>query len=221
MLTERFTYQENRHKPYLLERLVLEQKLMDPTYQAEVQQNYILDRARIIFAVRPEIRRRLASRSSIRLLEIGGGKGRGVLAIRRKFPNANALDISMTSLTPLPDHAEAREQGIHVYTGVIAEGLPTNWTDNFDIVCTDSVLGWTDMPKAIAEIRRVLATGGVWFGVEGKDSWMLNKQTKLKEALQRVMNEFGMTNSMTPGMVSNYYLSHSGAFAVRYLKENT
>lgn len=222
---ERYQYNPEDHKQYRRDKIILDLLHLDPYYlKYKIHQNFRTNRERIASVAVPEIRRRLARASSVRLLEIGGGEGKGVLVIHNAFPNAAGFELTMTSISPFPSHEELKAKGIRVYKGVIAERLPAVWTNKFDIVCTDSILPWTDISFSIPEIRRVLASGGVWFGIEAtqgymSEGFMPGQDVKIKHALEQIMEKNGMVNTMPQYANSRIVLNRDGAFAVRYIKE--
>ncbi len=205
-------FSEDSHKQYLLERIVSERDLMS----GAAGLIYRTNRMRITSAVRPELTRRIR-KGPLKLLEIGGGEGQAMRLILDEFHRDQRLDLTMTSLVPLPSHYELKARNVHVFTGVLAEYLPRRWENTFDIVCTDCVIGWTDIRVALSEIRRVLVLGGVWLGSEYKNG-STSDGRNIKEAILCEMGILGMENSATQGMTCSRYLSWDGAFAVRYIK---
>ena len=107
--------------------------------------------------------------TELRVLELGAGVGNATLKLRGYFQDHNSdLFFTATSLNRLPEHDELERLGVQVRTGVIAERMPVDWSGGVDLVMTECMIGWTKYDLAIPEIRRVLAEGGVWVGVESR-----------------------------------------------------
>jgi ubiquinone/menaquinone biosynthesis C-methylase UbiE len=134
------------------------------------------------------------------VLEVGGGKGNAIVGIHEYFQRGNdpdhELSLSMTSLTKLPEHTKLKEQGVRVYTGVLAEAMPAVWAGRFDIVYTDSVLGWTKIRYAIPELFRVLKSGGIWYGFEDSID-IIPRMQSVPELVLRELDELGIRNELT------------------------
>jgi ubiquinone/menaquinone biosynthesis C-methylase UbiE len=107
----------------------------------------------------------------VSVLEVGGGEGmamRYILDMVAAMPYS--VELTMTSLNPLPHHEYLKDRGVDIRTPQIAERMPAEWENTFDIVLTCCVLGWTKVKKTVGEIRRVLNPGGYWLGLESSGS---------------------------------------------------
>lgn len=103
---------------------------------------------------------RIAPRPTDRVLDIGTGAGHMALAFAPIAATVAALDVTRPMLDEVRRNALARDIGnVTVYQGA-AECLP--FVDgSFDIVsCRLTTHHFADLPRAVSEIARVLATGG-------------------------------------------------------------
>lgn len=182
-------------------------------------QEYENDRVDIFEEVNRVIHNRLKDHKWTKVLEIGGGVGIVSQAIARQYLKDYAsLDMTMTSLVPLTEHKGVKESGVTVYTGVLAERLPRHWSDQFDIVFNDSVLGWCDIPTVLAEIKRVLKPGGIWIGYEGAVVRTgFSGYELMKELLPIEMDELGMKNNN--GWLKMLWMEKtSNIYPIKYIK---
>jgi SAM-dependent methyltransferase len=123
------------------------------------------------------------------------GSGNGVSAIRiQEF-----TDRRVTGIDRSRDMVErAREkQNPHVEFKVgDAENL--NFPDeNFDVVLSESVTGFTDKARSLSEYYRVLKTGG-YIGLN-EVTWLLNPSSEIEDYYQKVM---GVNPETKEGWVS-------------------
>jgi len=109
-----------------------------------------LQRARELFEGSP----------TARVLDLGCGAGHLSFAIAPQVQSVTAYDLSPQMLAVVAHAAEERGlKNLSTRQGV-AESLP--FADaSFDAACTRfSAHHWSDVPRALAEVRRVLAPGG-------------------------------------------------------------
>jgi len=148
-----------------------------------------IDHGRVVYGIsrkviadfaHPAIAEYLRKNSSPSILEVGGGKGEAILKILQDHPEIKPTEITMTSLTPLPEHERLKPKGVKVLTGIMAEKLPVDWQEQYDILLTSTVVQWTQINKAVKEFSRVLKTKGIWFGLDDKET----VQRASKEALE-------------------------------------
>lgn len=159
------------HKVYLYRLLKRENILLAHADIPFSQPGYFVSRDVIAEFAYPYIYGLIEARCKPKILEIGGGKGKAIKKIIADNPNLDPSTITMTSLTPLDDHKELKTRGVHAYTGVLAEQLPKQWEEQFDLVMTSALLQWTRIPMVLAEIKRVLKPGGIWLNLEQYDNF--------------------------------------------------
>lgn len=106
-----------------------------------------------------ELVRRLGELEGARVLDVGCGTGR----LARRIADFVGPSGRVVGLDPLPERiaiARAHAHDIQFEVGR-AEDLGAFESESFDAVTMSSVFHWiTDKPKALAEVRRVLRTGG-------------------------------------------------------------
>jgi ubiquinone/menaquinone biosynthesis C-methylase UbiE len=107
-----------------------------------------------------ETARRFAGRRNDRVLDLGCGAGHLAFAIAPQVAAVVAYDLSRDMLGVVAASAAGRGMAnIETRQGA-AEALPFG-DASFDAVCTRfSAHHWADVPKALAEVRRVLKPGG-------------------------------------------------------------
>lgn len=213
------SYNPERHSSILLERIQEEQRLLrNPRRTIDDAALYITDRIGLLEPVSDEIKNRLRKDQSARILEIGAGEGYIQLSLAEVFSTDERFKATMTSLSPMKEHEEVRSAGVKVYTGVLSERLPNHWTESFDIVCTDSVIGWTDVPKSLSEIRRVLAVNGVWMGLESADVSNADNSGTVKSDIEAAMKDLKMRNSESWWNKLYWWLEDESTYRIKYKK---
>lgn len=208
-------YRPEEYKRILLERMQAHEAVLQPEQQRRI--TYLVSRTRLTAAFLPEVQWRLREQAHVSLLEIGIGEGNALKKLVDKLSSADRKRVTIvgTSLIRLPVHASLKAQGMHVYTGVLAERLPKHWKNRFDIVGTDSVLPWTDVPWALQEIHRVLKPGGTYFGIEYAGAVINDKS--LPTVMTRLLTQAGMENS-ADGTNFGAALRRQDAFPIKYTK---
>jgi arsenite methyltransferase len=102
---------------------------------------------------------RLSLKAGDRVLDVGCGTGRLARWIAERVGSGG----SVAGIDPLAERiaiARARAEGISFEVGH-AEDLSAFASESFDAVCMSAVFHWvSDKPKALAEVRRVLRSGG-------------------------------------------------------------
>ena len=129
-----------------------------------------------------EVRERSIAQATGDVLEIGGGTG-------SNLPYYGSGVTSLTITEPYPPmlkrlEKKVREQGSPAeVVPAPAEELPFE-AGSFDTVVSTLVLcGVEDQPRALREIRRVLAPGGRYLGVERASPWLAPFAEPEKRAL--------------------------------------
>lgn len=184
------------HREILQNALEAERQLLEHANQQTVKEfSYYNMRDRLAERVIPLIEKKHKSLDQVQVLEIGGGQGKATLKMAESFRErlVDSVHFSMTSLTRLPEHRILKELGVRLYYGVILEELPKPWTERFDIVCTDSVLGRANKRLAVPELFRILKPGGVWIGLEDTVYYNFNDVPMIiEEQLQKmhIPNEY-------------------------------
>ncbi|MDQ5951511.1 MAG: hypothetical protein QG639_792 [Patescibacteria group bacterium] len=108
----------------------------------------------------------------LRILEIGGGDGSNMLQTVEKLTDIGyQVNATLTGLNELPQHQALRERGIDVQTRMLAESLPPDWTENFDLVMSACCMPWTNLYYSLKEVQRVLAPTGAWLNLEAYESY--------------------------------------------------
>lgn len=219
MLQEGFRYKPELHREYLRSKLALEARLQDPLFGQEIDQTYQTDRIRLAYVVKPELRKKLRlSQDRIQVLEVGGGVGAAMAILLDFFSEEQRIDFTMTSLIRHQRHQGLKERGVRVYTGVLIEHLPKHWTERFDIVCTDAVLGWSDMKAGISEVKRVLKHGGIWIGTEPYSGYAPSERKDMRLAVPAAMRALGMRNINDQGDLTRNIDPWGGTVCVKYVK---
>lgn len=107
------------------------------------------------------------------VLDVGCGTGRLLCRLAERHPSARlfGLDLSNKMLECAQQNAAARGASIHFVQGE-CERLPFK-NGQFDvIICSHGFHHFTDQPRAVAEMARVLGPGGMLFLIDGdRDSW--------------------------------------------------
>lgn len=163
---------------------------------------YMMNRTDIGRLAVPLIKSLCASASdSVNVLEIGGGQGKALLYILNDLRAAGLdsaqLRMSMTNLNPLPEHEELRDNGVNVITGVVAEQLPDDWCQKYDVILSMCLLGWTRMEYAMANIRFALKNQGMWHGLESIRSCPVGSTYPYEVYVPAVMEALNMENATT------------------------
>ena len=100
-----------------------------------------------------------------RILDIGCTVGHNIVPLAQAFPEAEVIAIDVAAPMLRYAHARARALGVNNITFVQANGEALDYPDgHFDIVMTSMFWHETSaraMPKMLAEIQRVLASGGL------------------------------------------------------------
>src|SRR6185312_9887340 len=129
--------------------------------------------------------REIASTPNADVLDLGCGAGHASFAVARQARSVVAYDIAAPMLATVA--AAARDRGlanIRTEQGA-AEHLP--FADgSFDwVVSRLSAHHWHDVPRALAEVRRVLKPGGrvLFIDVVGADSPLLDTHLQAVEVL--------------------------------------
>ncbi len=138
---------------------------------------YYVDRRRIGKYVYKELEAKLVSASSsepLRVLLLGDGVGNGTKELVRLLEEnygeswRQQVELHMTSLKTYLDHKELIDKGVAVHTGILAEQLTQYGLGQFNVIGSDSLLGWTDMNYSLTQIRDSLTSNGVWIGIEAR-----------------------------------------------------
>ena len=96
-----------------------------------------------------------------RLLDVGAGTGRLLVALRRLYPTAFVAGADLAFGMCRTASANLAGSGVHL-VNADAERLPFA-TGSFDLVLSSSTFQWlTSLDAAFAEVRRVLAPGGTF-----------------------------------------------------------
>jgi ubiquinone/menaquinone biosynthesis C-methylase UbiE len=95
------------------------------------------------------------------LLDVGCGTGRLLRAAYYRFPSARAEGVDAAKGMVLEARRAAEDTPVH-FQQAVAEALP--FPDaSFDLVMSTLTFHhWSDQPRAIAEVARVLRPGGRW-----------------------------------------------------------
>ncbi len=132
------------------------------------------------------------------VLEIGGGEGKALLylinALREQVPSLPTVLFTMTSLTEQPEQVELLQHGVTLKIPQIAEKLPDEWSESFDLVLTSALFGWADAEMSIREIRRVLKQGGYWLGLEAYDGMPIYQYATYQDLISSAMYMNQMEN---------------------------
>lgn len=134
------------------------------------------------------------------VLEIGGGEGQAILYLLSKlegYINLPKVIFTMTSLSHQPEQAQVEKKGVRLQIPQIAEALPPEWSDSFDMVLTSSLFGWVSIHETLAEIKRVLKKGGYWMAMEAKYGVPLFSNSEYREIMPVKMREHQMVNSIS------------------------
>lgn len=134
------------------------------------------------------------------VLEIGGGEGKALLYLLAELDTYVSLPkviFTMTSLSHQPQHRVLKEKGIDLKVPQIAEALPSDWSDSFDVVLTSSLLGWVSIAETMSEIKRVLRQGGYWMNMDARGAAPIGSNMEYQMLLPRHMSDLGMHNSIS------------------------
>ncbi len=103
----------------------------------------------------------ISSWRDLNVLDIGCGGGFTCEFIAKKGAAVSGIDLSDVSIETAMIHAKESDLVID-YRGGTAENLPYE-DDRFDVItCVDVLEHVEDVPKVIAEVKRVLKPGGVF-----------------------------------------------------------
>ena len=123
----------------------------------------------------------LPSLAAARVLELGAGTGLATAGLLERGAHVVATDLGPRMLGRL--HATRPQVPVAVAR---AEALPFA-DSSFDLVCGAQMWHWVDVPRAAAEVRRVLRPGGslaVWWNDVDADGepWWEAQQDRLEAA---------------------------------------
>lgn len=156
----------------------------------------------------------------VSVLEIGGGEGKALLyllAQLENYPGLAPVLFTMTSLTHQPEQEELKEKGVVLRIPQIAEALPQEWQESFDLVLTSALLGWVSMSETLSEIKRVLKKGGYWLAMEARHGAPMHSNSEYPEAVGWEMHKQEMKNTISPTEYLRW--SKEDIFALEYKKE--
>lgn len=180
-------------------------------------QNYFTNRERIApFVAR--IITQFPQKDKLKILEIGAGQGKAINKLVDMLGVDSNISFFMTSITSLPQHSSLKDKRIKVYTGVLAERLPTIWTGKFDLVYTDSVLGWTQPELALPEIFRILRQGGIWFGFEAWDVRGISSSVSLCENIDHLLQTLNIPNQINEADFREIQKEHFWVYPYKCIK---
>lgn len=210
-------YRPEDHKRILLRKLNAERQLLADPQRGLPLIDYRTDRADLWELMVPEINKRAKTGQQVRALELGAGEGVTVRFLADKFKKYPNVKVAMTSLTSVPQHEAVKASGATVYTGVLAERLPAHWENGFDVIGTDSMLGYTDIIRTLTEIRRSLKPGGVWLGIEGFFTPSQGRHSSTRRVVINAMRSLGMQDSA--GLFTKIaFFIEEDVFTVKYVK---
>ncbi|HKY74266.1 MAG TPA: methyltransferase domain-containing protein [Patescibacteria group bacterium] len=173
-------------KDYLLGRIDTEKKLLseDGGVYVDGRRIYNVSRSVVAELALLYLDEILSYERSPQVLEIGGGEGNAIRALIESG-RISPRNITMTSLTGLSAHKELKAKGVKVYTGVVVERLPKQWTNKFHLVMASAVLQWAESSEAVQEIYRVLKSGGLIVGFDARPT---------VASVEVAARDLGMTN---------------------------
>lgn len=132
-----------------------------------------------------------------RILDVATGNG-AIIALAREADEmlGRGWELHATDLARIDPRrhvadGERRFQGVHFHPGVATESLP--FGSDIDAVCGQYALEYSDMPVALAELARVLRSGGrAQFIVHHADSVLMrNARASLAEC-EQVLGEWAV-----------------------------
>lgn len=132
------------------------------------QEGYIIDRDWLAPLADPYILMLINSGRKPKIIEIGCGSGESIKQILSDNQILEPSSIAGTSLTELPEHALARELGVTIHTGIMAEELPSTWTEQFDLVMACMVMMYTELTQSVPEILRIIKPNGHFIGYDNR-----------------------------------------------------
>jgi ubiquinone/menaquinone biosynthesis C-methylase UbiE len=145
-----------------------------------------------------------------RILDIGCTVGHNIVPLAQAFPEAEVIAIDVAAPMLRYAHARARALGVNNITFVQANGEALDYPDgHFDIVMTSMFWHETSaraMPKMLAEIQRVLASGGLtahleqpqYHGMDPYEQFIRDWDAyNNNEPFWSVMHEYDLQDMMT------------------------
>ncbi|KHE71499.1 class I SAM-dependent methyltransferase [Halobacillus sp. BBL2006] len=125
--------------------------------------------------------------SSASLLDIGCGTGQTAAFLWEKYGcNITAVDKHPLMVEKAKNRFKKNNSSIHVVTGD-AEQLAFP-TDSFDLIVSESVISFNDVPKTSQELSRVLKDGGQLLAIE-----MTTNQPLTEELQNQIEQLYGIT----------------------------
>lgn len=102
-----------------------------------------------------------------KILEVGMGTGENLIAITRENLSIRLENCVGTCLQLLPEHDSLISSGLQIIPGMLAEFLPKEWNNCFDVAMLSLVLCWADdWEGAIQRLGEVTKVGGYLLAFE-------------------------------------------------------
>lgn len=131
-------------------------------------EGYIIDRDWLGPFASPYIQHIVNTVKTPKILEIGCGSGNSIARILDENTALKPSSITGTSLTELPEHQKIRSRGVTILTGILAEELPIEWTEQFDLIMACMVMAHTVLSESVPQVLRSLKTGGHFIGIDNR-----------------------------------------------------
>ncbi|AMX83724.1 SAM-dependent methyltransferase [Geobacillus subterraneus] len=143
------------------------------------------------FELTKNILRKLHIDRSSSVLDVGCGTGQTAAYIAEQYgADVTAIDLHPTMIAKAKQRFAAMAVPVRLHRASV-EALPFP-AETFDLALSESVLAFVSLPKALAEIRRVLKKGGTFIGIEACHERLTGA------AQQRITAFYGFRQLMTP-----------------------
>jgi len=143
------------------------------------------------FELTKNILRKLNISRSSSVLDVGCGTGQTAAYIAERYgAEVTAIDLHPTMIAKAKRRFAAMAVPVCLHRASV-EALPFP-DETFDLALSESVLAFVSLPRALAEIHRVLKTGGIFIGIEACHERLTAPEQ------QQIAAFYGFRQLMTP-----------------------